>query len=513
MTARSTSLSLVITLAVMLVATCCYGFYLVYPTVIFDSDHAIVGVMAKDLVEGRMIPWTYYGQKYMLAVEAWAVALSFMVGGVSLSALKAPLLVVNLVTVALLLYLLRRDARMSLAKAALATMPLIAPPVVLSAHLMANTGANPWVLMYVALIWLLRGRPITLGLMLGAAYFQREFVLMGFLALICTDVLETGSVVIKGRLRARMITLMIAFATYHILVGIGQFSPEFVGVGTPRPHMVDAGQFGQNFMYLLTTLMPPLLGMDTLPASAYGILTNLPTEPLAWLLVNVALVGAVKLATLVSLWQDRRSLLRSSRLSLPLYLIIAAVGQVMLYALFIAKNDTVLVRYVLMVPLALVGVFALALLEAERHVSKRGAVMITVAILSLTLSNLAETARMAYAQSKTPVTLPAVSIAEYLVDHGYHYGWANYWDAYAVSFISNERVIISGSDHSRVTRYRELLKSHENEAFVLVNTERLDQPGQPGHCEDQNVPVIEGRQVCPLRRFRGDVLESRIKIP
>jgi len=265
--------------------------------------------------------------------------------------------------------------------------------------------------------------------------------------------------------------------------------------------MVGASQFGQNTLYLITTLMPPLLGMDTMPPSAYALLTHVPLGPVAWLLVNVALVGAVKLATLVSLWQDRRSLLRSSRLSLPLYLIIAAVGQVVLYALFIATNETVLVRYVLMVPLALVGVFALALLEAERHSTKRGAVMITAVILSLTLSNLVQTARLTYAQVSNPVPSPAALIAEYLIDHGYRYGWANYWDAYAVSFISNERVIISGSDHSRITRYRELLKEHENEAFVLVT------PDQQNLCDDPDAPVVEGRQVCRLSRFNGEVHE------
>ena len=82
-----------------------------------------------------------------------------------------------------------------------------------------------------------------------------------------------------------------------------------------------------------------------------------------------------------------------------------------------------------------------------------------------------------------------------------------------MSFLSNEKVIISGSDHSRVTRYRELVKAHENEAFVLVNTGRLDLPGQPGHCEDPDAPIIEGRQVCPLSRFKGEVVEGGIKTP
>ena len=40
----------------------------------FDSDQAIVGLMAKHLSEMRALPIFFYGQHYMLAVEAWLAA-------------------------------------------------------------------------------------------------------------------------------------------------------------------------------------------------------------------------------------------------------------------------------------------------------------------------------------------------------------------------------------------------------------------------------------------------------
>jgi hypothetical protein len=36
----------------------------------FDSDQAVVGLMAKHLSEGRAFPLFFYGQTYMLGVEA-----------------------------------------------------------------------------------------------------------------------------------------------------------------------------------------------------------------------------------------------------------------------------------------------------------------------------------------------------------------------------------------------------------------------------------------------------------
>ena len=56
-------------------------FFLSYDESYFDSDQAIVGLMAKHLVEGRARPLFFYGQEYMLAVEAWAMAPVFALLG------------------------------------------------------------------------------------------------------------------------------------------------------------------------------------------------------------------------------------------------------------------------------------------------------------------------------------------------------------------------------------------------------------------------------------------------
>src|SRR5262245_25575604 len=40
----------------------------------FDSDQAIVGLMAKHLSEGRAFPLFMYGSNYVLAIEAWMAA-------------------------------------------------------------------------------------------------------------------------------------------------------------------------------------------------------------------------------------------------------------------------------------------------------------------------------------------------------------------------------------------------------------------------------------------------------
>src|SRR5215218_2984381 len=79
-----------------------------WPLASFDSDQAITGLMAKHLAELRAFPLFYYGQNYMLGVEAWLAAPVFLVAGVSVAALKLPLLAIN---VAIGLLLLRTFER------------------------------------------------------------------------------------------------------------------------------------------------------------------------------------------------------------------------------------------------------------------------------------------------------------------------------------------------------------------------------------------------------------------
>ena len=48
--------------------------FLVWGHIDFDSDQAIVGLMAKHLSEFRAFPLFFYGQNYMLGVQAWITA-------------------------------------------------------------------------------------------------------------------------------------------------------------------------------------------------------------------------------------------------------------------------------------------------------------------------------------------------------------------------------------------------------------------------------------------------------
>src|SRR6185369_9274700 len=91
----------------------------------FDSDQAIVGLMAKHLSEFRAVPLFFYGQNYMLGAEAWIAVPFFWLGGPTVTMLRLPLLLINIAVVVLLI---RHLVRAGVAPwwAFIATLPITA---------------------------------------------------------------------------------------------------------------------------------------------------------------------------------------------------------------------------------------------------------------------------------------------------------------------------------------------------------------------------------------------------
>lgn len=76
--------------------------FLIANNFVIDSDEAIVGLMAKHILEGRGIPAFYYGQHYMGSFEPIVTALIFMVAGISSASLKFVPLLFSIIFILLL---------------------------------------------------------------------------------------------------------------------------------------------------------------------------------------------------------------------------------------------------------------------------------------------------------------------------------------------------------------------------------------------------------------------------
>src|SRR5215471_10672858 len=66
------------------------------------SDEAIEGLMGKHILEGRYFPFYFYGISYngSCAWEAYLAVVSFVVVGVNVVAMKIPIVLLSLVTLA-----------------------------------------------------------------------------------------------------------------------------------------------------------------------------------------------------------------------------------------------------------------------------------------------------------------------------------------------------------------------------------------------------------------------------
>jgi hypothetical protein len=148
------------------------------PQLAFNSDQAVFGLMAKHITEGRAFPLFMRAELHP-AVEAWLPAPIFALFGPSMTALKLPLLAVNLAVGILLVEVFVRELGLRPVLALVASLFFILAPPGTVATLLAPDGGNVEPFLYVILLWLTRRRPIWFGLILGVGFLQREFTIYG----------------------------------------------------------------------------------------------------------------------------------------------------------------------------------------------------------------------------------------------------------------------------------------------------------------------------------------------
>ena len=149
-------------------------FFVAWEESYFNSDQAIVGLMAKHLAEGRARPLFIYGQEYMLAVESWVAAPVMLLAGSSVATLRVVLILLNAATGLLLIRLLVKDAGLDRWSAVLASMPFWLAPVPTAASLVEAGGGNIEPFLWVLVLWALRRSPLWLGVCFGVALLNRE---------------------------------------------------------------------------------------------------------------------------------------------------------------------------------------------------------------------------------------------------------------------------------------------------------------------------------------------------
>jgi hypothetical protein len=457
-------------LALLLALVCVRSWVPVRTYAHFDSDQAVFGLMARDLVAGRGFPMFMYGQRYLLAVSVWLCAPLFAWFGSSILTLKLPLFFMNIAVVAMLWIGLRDESRVGPWGAALAILPFAMPSAVVSSRLVEHQGGNIEPFVFVLAAFFLRQRPIALGAVAGVGFLNREFSLIGLLALFLMDA-------VQGRLRRRAKPIAMTTATcVGVVAGLrllAHWSTSYAGTGTlyGRPSVSNVlGFFGQQ--------LPTLIGGAPRTLREFNIISSLAVGHLVvYVVIAIWMVAVV--ATLCFL----QPVVREEIDGMAAYLVIVGAGQAAAFVLLCyAPWDVMLVRYMLLCLLGLCGLVALAWRRPILRAATAGAIVLMTAV------NLTGNVRLIQEYAAGPPLRPLNQLADALVQRGVRYAEAGYWTAYDVTFQTDERVIVSTPRGvgNRVARYLDELDAHRSEVYTVVGHSNR------AACE----PILEW-QLCP----------------
>ena len=188
----SRRLSLVLALAAVALVVVARGVPFMAAGVRFDADQAIVGLMAKHISERRAFPIYFYGQDYLLALEAYAAAPVMWLLGPTEVALKLPVLAMNVVTAVLIAWHAARGVGLAPWLAAASALPFALPPIVIGSRVMDAMGGNIETPFYALLLWTLRGTRWPFAIVTAIALAHRELVAYALVTLAGLDVLRGG---------------------------------------------------------------------------------------------------------------------------------------------------------------------------------------------------------------------------------------------------------------------------------------------------------------------------------
>lgn len=446
--------------------------YLVYEQSFFDSDQAIVGLMAKHLVEGRAFPLFLYGQPYMLALDAWIAAPFIYVGGLTVAALRLSAIFTSCVVVSLLIVTLVRFCRIRplYALAAAAFFAFVGPVVNAS---LIEPGANTSPFLFVLLLWLLRDRPIWFGLTLGFAFLTREFTIYTLPALVAVQLIR-GELFTAMRLKRWAIALVAAVAMW---MAIGALRPlsDPRGPGTRGEPTWAGGQTGnladriaiipsqlpRRAWAMLTVHFPRLLG-------AHYVDEGYASQGHDWLFwpLMLALV-----AGLIRISRGRAPAPRTT--DFAIYLLLVGLTSL---AAYIATRpaEQSMDRYYLFGLLIPGGIVAW-LLTVEPKAIWRAATIGAVAVwIVCTGADYVKLANRYWGKNE-PNAIRELSDA--LIARHITVAKAGYWRAYKTTFISGERVKIASSDYIRIEEYQKLADA-QGDALVTIQEKPCPAAGE-----------------------------------
>lgn len=442
----------------------------------FHADQAVMGLMAKHISEGRAFPVFFYGSNHLLAVQAWLAAPVFLLAGVSVATLKLPLLAINVAIALLLLRIFERDSGL---RPALALVPILffaLPAPGTTASLLEASGGNVEPMLYVLLLWLTRHRPALCGVIFGIGFLQREFTLYGLIALLAIEAFQ-GSLFSRDGLRRRLPMLRTAVEVW-LLVQVLRYSSSAAGPGTT---IADVARAHSNVTELTHRIC---LDLQTLPGGLWKLVTGhwpmlfgVGRQPVMDFSVDSTLsqglpYGGVVLAATMLLAAGgvvhRLSVERRWRREYDFCAYLVLTGALSALGYVVARCGAVdVMRYDLLSVVGGAGLGAWFLCAQQQRTVRTAWIGLACACALITT---AASGRLLVDYVTHPHVGARRLIARHLEARGIRYGTSDYWLAYSLTFLTNERVILASEDLIRIATYQRIVNAHRGEAIRVSRT-------------------------------------------
>ncbi|MBP7778516.1 MAG: hypothetical protein KA371_15465 [Acidobacteria bacterium] len=461
---RRSELVLCLTIAALAVSVRSAPF--MAPGVRFDADQAVVGLMAKHISEGRAFPVYFYGQSYLLAVEAYLAAPVMWVLGPTEVALKLPLLAMNVATVLLLVWRAHRDLGLAPWLALAGALPLALPAITPGSRLMDAMGGNIEPLLYTLILWTLRARPWAFGLALGVFVAHREFSLLAAAALGALDLWHRRAT--PGPLaRHWMIAALLVVATQAGVAAVAphgdMYGPDSARRAGAASHTVGDAIAAQVCLTpsawpararrLVTEHLPLMAGGRPGPMFEVSISSGMGHGNPGLAVWVLALIVAGFGARLLALRGRTRPLEPRPGVpatALPGFLVAVGLLSTCVYALVACSQITqATLRYDLLVLFLPVGALLGGLTQPTAAV-RAGLVTATVLWAGLNLDDYGALAREIRAGRWPDHRGDAVAALE---SRGLQTLWGDFRLAYVLSFRSQERLRVASTTVHRIDEY------------------------------------------------------------
>jgi hypothetical protein len=457
--------------------------------VFFDSDQAIIGLMAKHLSEGRVFPLFTYGQDYNLAVEAWLAAPLFWFAGPSVALLKLPLVAINVAIVLLLITLFEKELRLRPALGLVAASFFVLAPPGTAKYFVEASGVNIEPFLVVLLLWVTRHRPLLFGLILAFGFLHREFVAYGLGALLLLEAAE-GSLFSWATWRQKLATMVSFGAVWQVVQLLKPYS-RVLGPGTSIDVYGSQAPFGAlssgqtlNLANLLTRFcwdpVMALANLSTLVTEYLGVMLGGVRTPLDHLIIESQrsqgapglwiVLGSTFVFALARIgWFVAKGQTPPWRghLQFPTYLFLVGLQSGVVY--LASRCDAIGVftmRYSLLVVFAAAGVTACYLkMETSRRL--RGGLLGVMLIWALVAT--VGHVRLLDEYVRHPPTNTRRALADHLVSENIKFGYADFWDAYSTVFFSNEQVILGSTSVVFIQEYEWLGAAHPDDIVEIRN--------------------------------------------